>query len=106
IPDQKGGEIGAIVEFLPGKDGMVHVSEIKYERVEKVSDVLNIGDSVKVKVLEVDEERGRISLSIKALLQKPEGWEERKFDRPHRPMGHNSRFDRSQGPRRDFHKKY
>ncbi|MDD4290522.1 MAG: polyribonucleotide nucleotidyltransferase [Patescibacteria group bacterium] len=106
IPDQNGGEIGAIVEFLPGKDGMVHVSEIKYERVEKVSDFLNVGDKVKVKVMEVDEGRGRISLSMKALLEKPAGWEDRKFDRPQRPMGHNSRFNKSSGPRRDFHKKY
>ncbi len=105
IPDQKGGEVGAIVEFLPGKDGMVHISEIKYDRVEKVSDILNVGDSVKVKVMEVDEERGRISLSIKALLDKPEGWEERP-PRTFRPQGGNSRFQRSSGPRRDFHNKY
>ncbi len=101
ISDQRGGEIGAIVEFLPGKDGMVHVSEIKYDRVEKVSDVLNVGDSVKVKVMEVDEDRGRISLSIKALLEKPAGWEERP-ERSRRPMGQNPRFN----SRGDFHKKY
>lgn len=105
IPDQKGGEVGAIVEFLPGKDGMVHISELRYDRVEKVSDILNIGDSVKVKVMEVDEDRGRISLSIKALQEKPEGWEERP-PRTFRPQGGNSRFQRTSGPRRDFTKKY
>ncbi len=68
LKDQRGGEIGAIVEILPGKDGMVHVSEIKHERVERVSDFLHEGDNVKVKVIDVDEERGRTSLSIKALI--------------------------------------
>jgi polyribonucleotide nucleotidyltransferase len=60
-----GKEIGAIVEFMPGKDGMVHISEIKNERIEKVSDHVKVGDKVKVKVLAVDPERGRVSLSIK-----------------------------------------
>ncbi len=66
-----GKEIGAIVEFMPGKDGMVHISEIKNERIEKVSDFVKVGDKVKVKVLAVDPERGRVSLSIKQ-AQKPE----------------------------------
>lgn len=64
----KGTEIGAIVEVLPGKDGMVHISQIAHERVEKVSDKLKLGDKVKVKVMEVDKEKGRVSLSIKELL--------------------------------------
>lgn len=64
-----GKEIGAIVEFMPGKDGMVHISEIKNERINKVSDVLKVGDKVKVKVLAVDPERGRVSLSIKQALE-------------------------------------
>lgn len=71
IKDQRGGEVGAIVEILPGKDGMVHVSEIRHERVEKVSDFLHEGDVVKVKVIDIDEERGRTSLSIKALIPNP-----------------------------------
>ncbi|MEZ0286803.1 MAG: polyribonucleotide nucleotidyltransferase [Candidatus Paceibacterota bacterium] len=61
-------EIGAIVEFLPGKDGMVHISQVSKDRIEKVSDVLKVGDTVKVKVVAVDLEKGRISLSIKDLL--------------------------------------
>ncbi|MEZ0286214.1 MAG: S1 RNA-binding domain-containing protein, partial [Candidatus Paceibacterota bacterium] len=61
-------EIGAIVEFLPGKDGMVHISQVSKDRIEKVSDVLKVGDTVKVKVVAVDMEKGRISLSIKDLL--------------------------------------
>lgn len=61
-----GAEIGAIVEFLPGKDGMVHISEVSNERIPTVSSVIKVGDKVRVKVKEVDRERGRVSLSIKA----------------------------------------
>ncbi len=63
----RGNEIGAIVELAPGKDGMVHVSNISMTHVANVSDVLKVGDVVKVKVMEVDKERGRVSLSMKAL---------------------------------------
>ncbi|MCD4705376.1 S1 RNA-binding domain-containing protein, partial [bacterium] len=76
-------------------DGMVHISEFKYERIEKVSDIVKVGDTLKVKVMEVDEERGRIGLSVKALLEKPEGFQERP---PRTPRPNN--FNR--GPRRDF----
>ena len=55
---------GAFVEILPGKDGLVHISKLKDERVEKVSDVINEGDIVKVKVLDIDG-RGKIKLSMK-----------------------------------------
>ncbi len=72
-----GSEIGAIVELVPGKDGMVHISQLAYNRVEKVSDVLNIGDTAKVKVVDVDSANNKISLSIKDLLPKPEGYVER-----------------------------
>ncbi|MDH4358465.1 MAG: polyribonucleotide nucleotidyltransferase [Candidatus Berkelbacteria bacterium] len=60
-----GKEIGAIVETLPGKDGMVHISEIANRRIEKVSDELKVGQRVKVKVVNIDSERGRVALSIK-----------------------------------------
>ena len=59
-------DFGAFVTILPGKDGLVHVSQISSERVEKVSDKLSEGDVVKVKVLEVDKQ-GRIRLSMKAV---------------------------------------
>lgn len=72
-----GSEIGAIVELVPGKDGMVHISNIAYNRIEKVSDVLKIGDNAKVKVVDVDTANNKISLSIKDLLPKPEGYVER-----------------------------
>ncbi|MCB1555455.1 MAG: polyribonucleotide nucleotidyltransferase [Xanthomonadales bacterium] len=65
-------DFGAFVTILPGKDGLVHVSQISNERVEKVSDKLKEGDVVKVKVLEVDKQ-GRIRLSIKAALEDAAG---------------------------------
>ncbi|GAB3037939.1 MULTISPECIES: polyribonucleotide nucleotidyltransferase [Oleiagrimonas] len=61
-------DFGAFVTILPGKDGLVHVSQISEERVEKVSDKLSEGDIVKVKVLEVDKQ-GRIRLSMKAVTE-------------------------------------
>jgi polyribonucleotide nucleotidyltransferase len=61
-----GKEIGAIVQITPKIDGMVHISQLADYRVEKVSDVVHIGDKVPVMVLDVDKERGRVSLSIKA----------------------------------------
>ena len=66
-------DFGAFVQILPGKDGLVHVSEIAWARVGKPSDVLKMGDKVKVVVREIDN-LGRVNLSIKALLPKPEGW--------------------------------
>jgi len=65
-----GKEIGAIFAISPKQDGMIHISQIADERVEKVSDKLKIGQTVTVKVIEVDPMKGRVSLSIKALNQK------------------------------------
>ncbi|MDB8804360.1 polyribonucleotide nucleotidyltransferase [Romboutsia sp. 1001216sp1] len=67
---------GAFVEILPGKEGLLHISHIAHERVAKVEDVLNIGDEVEVKVTEIDE-KGRVNLSRKVLLPKPEKKEEK-----------------------------
>lgn len=63
---------GAFVEILPGKDGLLHVSEIDYKRIEKVEDVLKEGDRIQVKLLEIDKKTGKLRLSRKALLPKPE----------------------------------
>lgn len=63
--------VGAIVSFMPGKDGLVHISQIAHERVKNVSDYLQVGQQVNVKALEVDD-RGRVRLSIKALLEVPQ----------------------------------
>jgi len=64
-------DFGAFVNLLPGQDGMVHISEICHERVAKVTDKIKEGETVKVKVLEVDKQ-GRVRLSMKALEEKPE----------------------------------
>ena len=63
--------VGAIVSIMPGKDGLVHISQIAHERVKNVSDYLQVGQTVQVKATDVDE-RGRVKLSIKALLPQPE----------------------------------
>ena len=63
-------DFGALVNLLPGKDGLLHISQIAHERVEKVTDYLKEGQVVKVKVLETDD-KGRVKLSMKALLERP-----------------------------------
>ena len=63
--------VGAIVSVMPGKDGLVHISQIAHERVKDVNDYLKVGQVVNVKALDVDE-RGRVRLSIRALLPQPE----------------------------------
>ena len=65
-------DFGALVNLLPGKDGLLHISQIAHERVEKVSDYLKEGQIVKVKVMETDE-KGRVKLSLKALLERNGG---------------------------------
>lgn len=62
---------GAFVEILPGKDGLLHVSEIDWKRVEKVEDYFQVGDEVRVKLIEVDGKTGKLRLSRKALLPRP-----------------------------------
>ncbi|MGJ3648251.1 polyribonucleotide nucleotidyltransferase [Sphingomonas sp. GlSt437] len=91
-------DFGAFVNFMGGKDGLVHVSEIKNERVEKVSDVLSEGQEVKVKVLEIDP-RGKVRLSMRVVDQ--ETGEELEDTRPAREprADRGDRGDR--GPRRD-----
>ncbi|HUQ66210.1 MAG TPA: polyribonucleotide nucleotidyltransferase [Flavitalea sp.] len=64
---------GAFVEFLPGKQGLLHISEISWKRLETIEGVLNEGDTVKVKLIGVDQKTGKFKLSRKALMPKPEG---------------------------------
>ena len=96
-------EFGAFVEILPGKEGLLHVSEIDWKKTGKVEDVLNVGDEVDVKLLEIDEKTGKMRLSRKVLLEKPEGYvEPERRPRPERgPRRENDRRDNSRGPRRD-----
>ena len=90
---------GAFVEILPGKDGLLHVSELDYTRIENVEDVLHEGDKVQVKLLEIDAKTGKLRLSRKALLPKPEGY----VERPERPERREFRGDR---PRRDNNREF
>ena len=85
---------GAFVEVLPGKEGLVHISQLAKERVEKVEDVVNVGDEIMVKCIEIDE-KGRINLSRKALLGGGDG-----------PAHHgNNHGGHGNRPRRDDHKR-
>jgi polyribonucleotide nucleotidyltransferase len=92
---------GAFVEILPGKDGLLHISEISYRRVGSVEDVMSVGDRVKVKVIGINED-GKVRLSMKALEEAPEGYEEDKsHDRgPRRGQGKNYDRDRKGSRRR------
>ncbi|HPM32705.1 MAG TPA: polyribonucleotide nucleotidyltransferase [Chryseolinea sp.] len=63
---------GAFVEFMPGKDGLLHISEIKWERLEKMDGVLEVGEEVQVKLVEVDKKTGKFRLSRKVLIPKTE----------------------------------
>ena len=96
-------EFGAFVEILPGKEGLLHISELDYTKVEKVEDVLKVGDELDVKLLEIDARSGKMRLSKRALMPAPEGWVE-PVRRP-RPEGDRGprRDDRrgDRGPRRD-----
>ena len=64
---------GAFVEFAPGREGLVHISELEWHRVDKVEDVCSPGDKMKIKLMKIDDQ-GRLDFSRKALLEKPEGW--------------------------------
>jgi polyribonucleotide nucleotidyltransferase len=98
---------GAFLEIAPGNDGLLHISDFDWKRVEKVEDVMNLGDEVEVVVTNIDRD-GKIRLSRKDLLPKPEGWEERppreRGDRDRDRNGRGGRRDgrdRDRGPRRD-----
>ncbi len=95
-------EFGAFVEILPGKEGLLHISEIDWNKTEKVEDVLNVGDELDVKLLEIDAKTGKMRLSRKALIEKPEGYvePERKPRGDRGPRRDNDRRD-NRGPRRD-----
>lgn len=68
-------DFGAFVAIAPGKEGLVHISQLAYERVNRVEDVLHLGDKLKVKLIRIDD-MGRLDFSRKALLEKPEGYVE------------------------------
>jgi len=91
-------DFGALVNLLPGKDGLLHISQIAHERVENVADYLKEGQIVKVKVLETDD-KGRVKLSMKALLERPEGMPEREERAPRGDRGDRGRDRGDRGDR-------
>ena len=95
-------EFGAFVEILPGKEGLLHVSEIAWNKTEKVEDVLSVGQEIDVKLLEIDAKTGKMRLSMRALTEKPEGYVEPKPGRGPRREGGNDRGERhDRGERRE-----
>jgi len=101
-------EFGAFVQILPGKEGLLHISELDWKKVAQVEDVVKVGDEVEVKLLEIDSKTGKMRLSRKALIPKPEGYIEpehkprREGDRgPRRDDDRGHRRDDDRGPRRD-----
>ncbi|MDE0871673.1 MAG: polyribonucleotide nucleotidyltransferase [Flavobacteriales bacterium] len=88
---------GAFVEVIPGQDGLLHVSELDWNRVERVEDILKEGELVKFKVVGRDEKTGKIKLSRKALMPKPEGY----VERAERPRGDRGDRGRDRGDRGD-----
>ena len=87
---------GCFVEIMPGKDGLLHISEINWNRLNTVEDAgLHEGDKIKVKLMEIDPKTGKYKLSHRVLEPKPEGYQER----PRRPRG--ERGERRGGPRRN-----
>ncbi len=97
-------EFGAFVQILPGKEGLLHISELDWRKVEKVEDVVKVGDEVEVKLLEIDAKTGKMRLSRKALIEKPEGYVEPEH-RPRRDDDRGPRRDGDRGPRRDGERK-
>ena len=86
---------GCFVEFMAGKEGLLHISEIAWKRLESVEEAgIKEGDTISVKLLEIDEKTGKFRLSHKVLEEKPEGWEERPARRPRRE-------GEGRGPRRE-----
>lgn len=84
-------EYGAFVEFLPGKEGLLHISEISYTRLRSMEGVFNVGDDIEIKLVGVDPRSGKWRLSHKVLLPKPEGMEDEEEDDRDRRGGGNRR---------------
>lgn len=89
---------GAFVEVLPGTDGLLHVSELDWKRIERVEDVLKEGEVIEFQVVGKDPRSGKLKLSRRSLLPKPEGWVERE---PAMAGERRERRDRGERPRRD-----
>jgi polyribonucleotide nucleotidyltransferase len=92
--------VGAIVEFLKGKDAMIHISELQWSRTEKVEDVLKMGDVVQAKCIEFDAVEGKTRMSLKQMSERPEGYVDRPSFGGPRPGGGGGRPPFRGGPRR------
>ncbi len=90
-------DFGAFIEILPGKEGLLHISEISWERLESMDGVFEDNEEVKVKLIELDERSGKLRLSRKVLLEKPEGY----VERPPRERRDNNRGRDNRGRGRD-----
>ena len=94
-------DFGAFVQFMPNRDGLLHISEISWDRLPDMeASGLKEGDEVTVKLIEIDKKTGKYRLSMRALQPKPEGWVE-PAERPHGPRGDRPRRDGDDRPRRD-----
>jgi polyribonucleotide nucleotidyltransferase len=91
-------DFGVFVEFLPGKEGLLHISQIDHKRVNKVEDVFKLGDEVEVKLMEIDD-MGRYNLSRKALLENPNG-DSSQPEEIHQHSHHRHSDRPGRGPRR------
>ena len=94
-------DFGAFVEFMPGKDGLLHISEISWDRIENMESTgLKEGDEVTVKLIEIDKKTGKFRLSMKALQDKPEGFEDARRggnNNNHRQGGNGNKGPRNNG---------
>ena len=63
---------GAFIEFMPGKEGLLHISEVKWERVENLDEIMEVGEEIKIKLIDIDKKSGKFRLSRKVLLPRPE----------------------------------
>lgn len=96
---------GAFIEIMPGKEGLLHVSELDWRRIESASEIMKENDIVEVKLIGVDEKTGKLKLSRRALLPKPEGYVERDQSRESRPPRREGGHDRRDDRRRDDHRR-
>lgn len=95
-------DFGAFVQFMPNRDGLLHISEISWDRLPDMeASGLKEGDEVTVKLIEIDKKTGKYRLSMRALQPKPEGWVEPAV-RPRGPRGDRPRRDGDDRPRRSF----
>ena len=96
-------DFGAFVQFMPNRDGLLHISEISWDRLDNMeASGLKEGDEVEVKLIEIDKKTGKYRLSMRALLPKPEGWvEPQRAPRGERPRRDGDRPRGDRGPRRE-----